>query len=102
MACQWCGSEKGRGLCPWSIECPACGALPGHRCRRPSGHDCEMHGERYRESERRDAREYCPGFEPLETPHGVGCAHCSGLPEDHAAGEAPPLLRAGLVRRRRA
>jgi hypothetical protein len=43
-----------------------------------------MHTERYRKSERDDAAA-CPGFEPIETPAGTGCKHCSGLPEDHAA-----------------
>jgi hypothetical protein len=42
-----------------------------------------MHSERYRKAERDDGAR-CPGFEPLDTPHGVGCRNCSGLPEDHA------------------
>jgi hypothetical protein len=83
-ACPYCGSLKGRGTCPCSIECPACHAAPGARCKRPSGHPCTMHTERYRVSEKADAAK-CPGFEPVETPEGTGCKHCSELPEDHPA-----------------
>ncbi len=76
--------EGARGTCPHSIECPECHAAPWRRCKRPSGHDAaEMHEARYRATERADAAR-CPGFEPLETPNGTGCKHCSGLPEDHA------------------
>ena len=73
---------KGRGTCPHSIECPACHAKPWKSCRRPSGHGCEMHAERYRKSEAEDAMR-CPAFEPLDTPNGTGCRNCSGLPKDH-------------------
>jgi hypothetical protein len=48
-----------------------------------------MHTERYRKTERYDAAG-CPGFEPLETPHGTGCRNCSGLPEDHANVKSKP------------
>ncbi len=46
--CEWCGAEVGGGVCPWSIACPGCGAAPGARCKRPSGHDAaDMHSVRY-------------------------------------------------------
>jgi hypothetical protein len=75
-------AHTARGTCPHSIECPACHAKPGRQCKRPSGHGCEMHSERYRQTEREDAAR-CSGYEPLETPNGTGCRNCSGLPEDH-------------------
>jgi hypothetical protein len=79
-----CGPQA-RGTCPHATVCPRCHAAPGTRCKRPSGHPAgEMHAERYRASERADAAS-CPGFEPIESPAGTGCRHCSGLPEDHAA-----------------
>lgn len=78
-----CGCGDGaRGTCPHSIQCPDCHAHPGQQCRRPSGHPCAMHAARYRKVEMDDAAR-CPGFEAIETPHGTGCGHCSGLPEDH-------------------
>ncbi len=52
-----------------------------------------MHAERYRVAERADAAA-CPGFEPLETPAGTGCLHCSGLPEDHPSHPTGPLVSA--------
>jgi hypothetical protein len=83
-----CGCGPGaRGKCPLSIACPTCGKGPGVKCKRPSGHPCEMHAERYRAAERADALE-CPRFEPIETPNGTGCLNCSGTPEDHP-GVAP-------------
>ncbi|RUL89453.1 hypothetical protein [Tautonia sociabilis] len=48
-----------------------------------------MHAERYRAAERADAAA-CPGFEPIETPAGTGCRHCSGLPADHPSHPAGP------------
>lgn len=79
-----CGCGDGaRGTCPHQTTCPAGRARPGQQCRRPSGHPCAMHTERYRKAEREDAAA-CPSFEPIETPAGTGCKHCSGLPEDHA------------------
>lgn len=84
-----CGCRSdARGTCPHSITCPECGARPGKRCKRPSGHGCEMHAERYRKAEREDAAR-CPGFEAVETVAGTGCRNCSGLPEDHAGGDRP-------------
>ena len=85
-----CGPQA-RGTCPHSVACPRCHAAPGARCKRPSGHPAgEMHAERYRASERADAAR-CPGFEPVSTPAGTGCRHCSGLPGDHETGTAEPM-----------
>lgn len=85
MTARPCGcGPRTRGTCPHNIACPQCHAKPGRPCKRPSGHGCDMHAERYRATERADGLS-CIGFEPLETPHGTGCRHCSGLPEDHAA-----------------
>lgn len=42
-----------------------------------------MHTARYRKAEQDDALA-CSGFEPHQGPNGLGCKHCSGLPEDHA------------------
>jgi hypothetical protein len=82
-----CGPQA-RGTCPHLTACPQCHAAPGAPCKRPSGHPAgAMHTERYRASERADAAA-CPSFEPIETPAGTGCRHCSGLPEDH--GVRPP------------
>jgi hypothetical protein len=77
-----------RGTCPHHVKCPRCFAKPGRPCKRPSGHGCEMHAERYRLTEQQDAAN-CPSFEPLETPAGTGCRHCSGLPEDHGKRPTP-------------
>lgn len=45
MRCEWCGGEvsEDEGPCPRSFACPSCGAKPGSPCRRPSGHNCDMH-----------------------------------------------------------
>ncbi|MFO0906850.1 MAG: hypothetical protein U0835_00520 [Isosphaeraceae bacterium] len=76
-----------RGTCPHSVACPDCKAPPWSQCKRPSGHPCSMHTNRYRKAEREDAAK-CPGFEPIETPAGIGCRNCSGLPEDHGRAAA--------------
>lgn len=85
-----CGPSA-RGTCPHGGRCPACRAEPWKPCKRPSGHPCAMHTERYRKAERDDAAR-CPGFEPLETHHGTGCRNCSGQPEDHAATAQKPVI----------
>ena len=86
--CEWCGGE-GRGTCPHAVACPDCGVPPGARCKRPSGHPAgAMHQNRYRASEKLDGAA-CPGFEPVATPHGEGCRHCSGLRDDHPAAVTP-------------
>ena len=77
-----CRCEGARGTCPHLTACPQCHAQPGKPYKRPSGHPCAMHAERYRQTEMDDAAN-CPRFEPLETPHGTGCRNCSGLPEGH-------------------
>ncbi len=99
-----CGPQA-RGTCPHATACPQCHAAPGSPCKRPSGHPAgAMHAERYRAAERADAAA-CPGFEPIETPAGTGCRHCSGLPEDHpsvttapAAADRKPSRPASLAR----
>jgi hypothetical protein len=54
--CRWCGAEAVAGsVCPRSLACPACGARPGRRCKRPSEHDAaEMHAARWQAAERMD------------------------------------------------
>ena len=58
-----CGCNPGaRGTCPHSVACPRCKARPGRPCKRPSGHACEMHAERYRQTEMEDAEDtHCKG-----------------------------------------
>jgi len=57
--CSWCGGWARKGTtCPKSIICPKCGAPPGKRCRRPSGHEADtLHAERIKVAERDD-----PGY----------------------------------------
>ena len=47
--CPWCGNEQinPASTCPLSLRCPTCLAAPGRRCRRPSGHDCDIHEPRW-------------------------------------------------------
>lgn len=41
--CAHCGADAVVGTtCPLSIECPACTAGPGSRCKRPSGHEAQQ------------------------------------------------------------
>lgn len=56
--CLWCGSLTAvpGSTCPWAMACPRCGAAPGARCRRPSGHEGAMHAARWEEAEARDRR----------------------------------------------
>ena len=51
VTCDWCGAVDAKGTCPWAIACPSCGVAPGARCKRPSGHDCDMHSARYLKAE---------------------------------------------------
>lgn len=50
--CTLCGSPAAYGPCPLSLKCPTCQARPGVKCRRPSGHDCQMHVTRFRLAEK--------------------------------------------------
>ena len=42
------------------VPCPTCGAKVGVRCRRPSGHGCEVHAERDIAADRAGAYGECP------------------------------------------
>lgn len=47
--CEWCDGQvaEDAGPCPYSFECPTCGAKPGSKCKRPSGHEAaEVHRAR--------------------------------------------------------
>jgi hypothetical protein len=67
MACEWCGRENTKGVCPWSLKCPTCGANPGVKCKRPSGYSCEMHAARYLKAEAMGEPARQPGiFDRLE------------------------------------
>lgn len=47
VPCEWCGGLITDGsTCPRSLECPSCHAQPGGPCRRPSGHNCDIHVDR--------------------------------------------------------
>ena len=45
VACRDCGKKF-----PFDpalkVRCPQCGAAAGRKCRRPSGHDCDLHAVR--------------------------------------------------------
>lgn len=43
------------------VPCPTCQAAVGVKCRRPSGHGCELHAERDREALRQGVYARCPG-----------------------------------------
>lgn len=54
--CPWCSGNAIVGTtCPKSIACPTCGARPGARCKRPSGHAAaELHDKRVGAAEAAD------------------------------------------------
>ncbi len=56
--CRWCSDTTVGETCPMSVPCPACLAIPGRRCRRPSGHDpfsaSRVHDSRVAAAVRRD------------------------------------------------
>lgn len=56
--CEWCGGDaEPDTTCPKSITCEQCGARPGQRCRRPSGHlASQLHDCRITTAELRDPR----------------------------------------------
>jgi hypothetical protein len=43
--CNRCGQEWPRDPA-LEVPCPACHAAAGRKCRRPSGHACDIHVER--------------------------------------------------------
>jgi hypothetical protein len=44
-------------ICPLEVACNTCGALPGRKCRRPSGHVAmTLHAERVELAEELDRR----------------------------------------------
>lgn len=45
ITCSGCGQSWERDPAI-EVECPSCRAPVGVRCRRPSGHSCEIHAER--------------------------------------------------------
>lgn len=57
--CSGCGQtwERDPAL---AVPCPTCGARAGSRCKRPSGHECEVHVERDRAALAGGFIERCP------------------------------------------
>lgn len=47
VVCQRCGQEWPRDPV-LEVACPTCHAKVGTRCKRPSGHDAEVHADRDR------------------------------------------------------
>jgi DNA-directed RNA polymerase subunit RPC12/RpoP len=45
VACSQCGEEWPRDPA-LEVPCPTCHARVGVKCRRPSGHPCELHASR--------------------------------------------------------
>jgi len=45
VSCSNCGEEWPRDPA-LEVECPTCHAPVGVKCRRPSGHPCELHASR--------------------------------------------------------
>jgi hypothetical protein len=45
-------------VCPYAYACPRCHQRAGAGCRRPSGHDCEIHLERVLIADAVAVREY--------------------------------------------
>jgi hypothetical protein len=45
VTCSNCGEEWPRDLA-LEVKCPMCHAPPGRRCKRLSGHPCELHHSR--------------------------------------------------------
>lgn len=60
VQCAWC---RGAWPCDPALEvpCPACQAPAGVKCRRPSGHGCDLHATRDREALRLGIYARCPG-----------------------------------------
>ena len=45
-------------VCPFARECPVCRQPPGAPCRRPSGHNCEVHVPRVEYADKVALREH--------------------------------------------
>jgi hypothetical protein len=56
--CPHCGGmAMTESICPLEVACNTCGALPGRKCRRPSGHVAmTLHAERAELAEELDRR----------------------------------------------
>ena len=60
VRCGRCGQEWPRDPA-LEVACPQCLAPVGVRCRRPSGHDCELHASRDRAALDAGILSPCPG-----------------------------------------
>ncbi len=60
VPCARCGQAWPRDPA-LEVPCPACQAPAGVKCRRPSGHGCDLHAPRDREALRRGIYARCPG-----------------------------------------
>jgi hypothetical protein len=59
VRCGLCGQEWPRDPA-LEVPCPACHAATGQRCRRPSGHPCDIHAERDKAAMEAGKLERCP------------------------------------------
>jgi hypothetical protein len=59
VRCRLCGREWPRDPA-LEVPCPACHAAAGRKCRRPSGHPCDIHAERDRAAMEAGKLEACP------------------------------------------
>jgi hypothetical protein len=57
--CNLCGQEWPRDPA-LEVPCPACPAAAGQKCRRPSGHACDIHVERDRAALEAGKLTLCP------------------------------------------
>jgi len=64
VSCSLCGEEWPRDPA-LEVPCPSCHARIAVKCRRPSGHNCDVHAERDRLAMALGFLKPCPGVTRL-------------------------------------
>jgi len=67
VTCKACGQTWSRDPA-LEVECPACSAKVGQKCRRPSGHGCDIHSARDQCAMDEGFLQRCPAAPKQSTP----------------------------------